>query len=117
MEAFWASVRSTSTSGLDECGKNDPALAGVSDDKTLGSFVDDLRDWAKICDRLYVWDYVVNFKHTLMPFPNLRVLQPNIRFFLRSPVLTGLYRRLYARNSGPADKKSEHQHYYNLNCF
>ena len=71
---------------LDECGKNDPALAGVSDDKTLGSFVDDLRDWAKICDRLYVWDYVVNFKHTLMPFPNLRVLQPNIRFFLRNHV-------------------------------
>ena len=46
------------------------------------SFADDLRAWSNICKRLYVWDYIVNFKHTLMPFANLYVLQPNIRFMI-----------------------------------
>ena len=68
---------------LEECGKNDPQL---TDGLAIGRFLDDLRDWGKVCDRLYIWDYVVNFKHTLMPFANLRVLQPNIRFFIRNHV-------------------------------
>ncbi|MDY5016674.1 MAG: DUF4838 domain-containing protein [Eubacteriales bacterium] len=68
---------------LEECGKN----CHYWDDRiVLGSFTDDLRDWAKICDRLYIWDYVVNFAHTLQPFPNLHVLQPNIRFFIKNHV-------------------------------
>lgn len=49
-------------------------------------FVDDMKKWAKICDKLYVWDYVVNFGHYLMPFPNLRVLQTNIKFFINNSV-------------------------------
>ncbi|MEA4823936.1 MAG: DUF4838 domain-containing protein [Clostridiaceae bacterium] len=68
---------------LEECGKN---CDYWSDKAKLGSFVDDLGDWAKICDRLYIWDYVVNFAHTLQPFPNLYVLQPNIRFFIKNHV-------------------------------
>ena len=44
------------------------------------SFVQDLTDWSKICDRLYVWDYVTNFSHYLLPFPNFQVLGENIRF-------------------------------------
>lgn len=50
------------------------------------SFQRDLEGWAKICDRLYVWDYVVNFHHFLMPFPNLDVLAPNIRYFIENNV-------------------------------
>ncbi len=46
------------------------------------TFMDDLRGWSKICKRLYVWDYVTNFAHYVMPFPNLRVLAPNIRAFV-----------------------------------
>ena len=48
------------------------------------SFREDMLGWAKICDRLYVWDYVVNFHHALLPHPNLYVLQPNISFFVRN---------------------------------
>ena len=56
-------------------------------DKVHGdSFQHDLKEWAKVCDRLYVWDYVVNFYHYFMPFPNFRVLKPNIEFFLKNNV-------------------------------
>jgi len=50
------------------------------------TFADDIRGWAKICDRLYVWDYVTNFSHYLCPHPNLRVHGPNIRFFAANGV-------------------------------
>ncbi len=45
-------------------------------------FRDDIIGWSKICDRLYVWDYVTDFAHYLLPFPNLYSLQPNIKFFV-----------------------------------
>jgi len=44
-------------------------------------FRDDIVGWSKICDRLYVWDYTTNFRHHIMPHPNLRVLGPNVKFF------------------------------------
>lgn len=46
------------------------------------SFRDDIIAWSKITDRLYVWDYVTNFRHYFLPHPNLRVLGPNIRFLV-----------------------------------
>ena len=49
-------------------------------------FCEDIAAWSKICKRLYVWDYVTNFRPYMMPHPNLRVLQPNIQFFLRHNV-------------------------------
>lgn len=42
-------------------------------------FVDDLEGWARIAPQLYIWDYVVNFSHYILPFPNFLALQPNIR--------------------------------------
>jgi len=54
------------------------------------SFVNDIRRWHRICNRLYIWDYVINYNHSVMPFPNLRVLRPNIRFFIDNGV-TGVY--------------------------
>jgi hypothetical protein len=44
-------------------------------------FRDDIVGWSKICDRLYIWDYTTNFRHHIMPHPNLRVLGPNVKFF------------------------------------
>jgi hypothetical protein len=52
----------------------------------LQSFQKDLADWAKVCDRLYIWDYVVNFSHYLLPFPNFHVLKDNINFFIENNV-------------------------------
>ena len=45
-------------------------------------FREDVVGWHRICDRLYVWDYVTDFRHYLLPFPNLRVIPDNIRFFV-----------------------------------
>lgn len=53
-------------------------------------FVDDIKGWSKICKRLHIWDYVINYAHTIMPFPDLYVLMPNIDFFIRNGV-TGIY--------------------------
>lgn len=45
------------------------------------TFVEDMNGWAAIAPHIYIWDYVVNFSHYVMPFPNFRVLKPNIQFF------------------------------------
>ena len=58
--------------------------------KDGATFQDDMRDWAKICSRMHVWDYTTNFWHYLNPMPNFHVLQPNIRFFIENGV-TGIF--------------------------
>ena len=45
------------------------------------AFLHDLLEWNKICDRIYVWDYVTDFAHYVPPFPNFGVLRENMRFF------------------------------------
>ena len=50
----------------------------------------DMKEWAKVSNRMHVWDYVTNFRHYLEPIPNLHVLQDNIQFFIENNV-TGLY--------------------------
>ncbi len=51
-------------------------------DERNRAFRDDIVAWAGIAERLYIWDYVTNFSHHFLPHPNLRVLGPNIRFFV-----------------------------------
>jgi len=51
-------------------------------DERNKAFRDDIVGWSEICNRLYVWDYTTNFKHHIMPHPNLRVLGPNVKFFV-----------------------------------
>ena len=51
-------------------------------DKRNKEFRDDIVGWSKICNRLYIWDYTTNFRHYIMPHPNLRVLGPNVKFFV-----------------------------------
>ncbi|MEG0767338.1 MAG: DUF4838 domain-containing protein, partial [Clostridia bacterium] len=73
-----------------------PQCACVGETK----FRDDLQAWSKICDRLYVWDYVTNFNNYLMPFPNLDVLQANLQFFARLGVRGVLEQGDYAHGGG-----------------
>jgi hypothetical protein len=51
-------------------------------DERNKAFRDDIVGWAPICKRLYIWDYTTNFRHYLQPHPNLRVLGPNVKFFV-----------------------------------
>ena len=50
------------------------------------AFVKDVRDWSKIATDIIVWDYVIQFSNLISPFPNLHVLQPNIKFFVENGV-------------------------------
>jgi hypothetical protein len=45
------------------------------------SFLRDLQKWSAIAPHMYIWDYVVNFSHYILPYPNFKVLQPNIQTF------------------------------------
>jgi len=60
-----------------ECSFSTP----LSDERNK-EFRDDIVGWSKICNRLYIWDYTTNFRHYVMPHPNLRVLGPNVKFFV-----------------------------------
>ena len=55
-------------------------------DERNQKFRDDIIGWSKICDRLYIWDYTTNFRHYVLPHPNLRVLGPNVKFFVEHGV-------------------------------
>ncbi len=75
----------------------------IADDPSSRSFVRDIEDWSRICRNLYLWDYTVNFSHYVSPFPNLHVLQPNLRFFASH----GIFRHFQQTNTGPGHECSE----------
>jgi hypothetical protein len=67
-----------------ECDFNQPlALASTRANKR---FKKDIETWSRITSKLFIWDYVTNFKHFLMPHPNLDVLVPNIKYFVDNKV-------------------------------
>ena len=44
-------------------------------------FVEDIRGWSAMTDKLFIWDYTTNFGHYIGPFPNFACLQGNVQFF------------------------------------
>ena len=54
--------------------------------KRNAAFREDLKAWGRVCDDICVWYYNVNFYDYHLPNPNLRVLEPNIRFFVANGV-------------------------------
>lgn len=40
-----------------------------------------MRAWSSLTHNIIVWDYVINFSHLVMPFPNWKVLAPNLQLF------------------------------------
>ena len=65
-----------------ECDRSRPLVA----DERSASFVRDVRDWGRLTNNILLWDYVIQFRNLLAPFPNLRVLQPNLQFFVESGI-------------------------------
>lgn len=53
-------------------------------------FMEDLKAWSKICNRIYIWDYVTNYSETCVIFPNFGVLQRNVQIFAENNV-KGVY--------------------------
>jgi len=71
-----------------ECCFSHPLATCDSAENT--AFRKDIQDWAKVCDRLWIWDYTTSFANYLVPFPNRHVLRDNIRFFIDNHV-TGIF--------------------------
>ena len=44
-------------------------------------FCRDLTNWSPLTDKISIWNYNTNFRNYLLPCPNLRVIEPNVRFF------------------------------------
>ena len=48
------------------------------------SFCQDMDNWGRICKDIWIWNYNTNFNCYDLPFPNLHVIAPNIRYFLKN---------------------------------
>ncbi len=46
-------------------------------------FAADMEGWSKLAKYLFIWDYTTNYNDYLGPHPNLRVLVPNVRYFIK----------------------------------
>jgi len=69
-------------------------------DGSVSRFAKDMEDWARVCDRLYVWNYVTCFAHYCMPFPNWGVLQKHVKFMVKNN-LKGLFQQgNFSRGNG-----------------
>lgn len=66
-----------------ECSWNESIQEGAKRDPNgrNASFLNDLIGWSKITDRLYIWDYAVNYRNYLLPFPCIRTLKKNIEIY------------------------------------
>jgi len=51
------------------------------------AFCRDLEGWSRICKKISIWNYNTNFTNYLLPCPNLRVIDKNIRFFVANNAL------------------------------
>lgn len=60
-----------------ECNRSEP----IATDPRSASFRRDVENWSKLTHNIIMWNYVVQFRNLVSPFPNFRVLQPNVKFF------------------------------------
>lgn len=63
-------------------------------------FLADLEGWATIAPHMYIWDYVVNFSHYILPYPNFNVLQSNIKTFRDNKAIGIMEQAAYQSRGG-----------------
>jgi len=80
-----------------ECGRHLPIATNPNE----ASFRKDMKDWASKTNNIFVWDYVVQFRSMMNPFPNLHVLAPNLRYFRAHGV-----KEMFEQGTGPNNKTS-----------
>lgn len=54
--------------------------------KENNEFMQDLYNWSEICNRIYIWDYCINFSEYLSFFPNFNTMQRNMQLFYENNV-------------------------------
>ena len=70
------------------------------------SFPADLAGWTALTNDIFLWDYEVQFASPVAPFPNLRTLGPNVRWFADAGV-----RHLFLQGNGLRTELAE------LRCY
>ncbi len=65
-----------------ECDRSKP----IPQNPQCESFVKDLAVWHNYCENIFLWDYDIQFANLISPFPNLRILAPNMKFFYENNV-------------------------------
>ena len=63
-------------------------------------FMDHLRAWSKITNQIYIWHYVTNFAHYLLPFPDFDELAANIPMYRKNGVVGIFLEGDYAEGGG-----------------
>jgi len=72
------------------------------------AFCQDMKDWSSMCKDIWVWNYNTNFRYYDLPFPNLRVIGPNVRYFLENSV-KGVF--MQANGNGTSGELSNLRNY------
>ncbi|HET9486011.1 MAG TPA: DUF4838 domain-containing protein [Chryseosolibacter sp.] len=54
------------------------------------AFCKDLIGWTQLTNNIIIWDYVVQFRNLISPFPNIHTLQPNLKY-LRNTGVTAMF--------------------------
>ncbi len=76
------------------CSYLDPKCANARTSHKLAT------GWAELSDNIVIWDYVIDFRHQMMPFPNLAVQTQNQEFYEQLGI-RGVY------HQGSRDKNNE----------
>lgn len=65
-----------------------------------------LQSWNQICGHIIIWDYVINFKHLLLPFPNFTVQKENEAFYAQNGVKGIFHQASRERNDEMAELRA-----------
>lgn len=69
---------------------NDSCFSHAVNECSANRIDEDIQEWGKICNNLYVWDCTTNFMFYLAPFPNLFTIYDNVKFYAENNV-TGVF--------------------------
>ena len=61
------------------CHFTQPLTSTASEENV--KFSNDIVEWSKICDNIYIWDYTTNYTYYMTTFPNFGVLRENMQFY------------------------------------
>ena len=77
-------------------------------------FCRDMAEWGKVSRNVSIWNYNTNFHHYLLPCPNLRVIEPNIRCFVANNAM-GVF--MQAAYNSPGGEFSDLRNYIMANLL
>jgi hypothetical protein len=77
-------------------------------------FCQDMLDWGAISSDIWVWNYNTNFRSYDLPFPNLRSISGNVKYFLQNNV-KGLF--MQANGNGSSGEMCDLRNYVISRCI